>query len=373
MRLLVNRDDALKVIAHAAAVADGKGTLPILGSVLLEANGEVLRVSGTDLDRMASNECAARVETPGAAVAPAAALHEFVRALPAGGELLLVYEPGDDPRLQASCGRARMRSPTLPAGDFPSFAELPAGAAEATLSAKVLSWLLTIPQHAISREETRPMLGGIYLHLMEVDGVQKLRTVATDGHQLGMAETELPEGLAQMPPIIVPRETVTEILRLLTDVDEDVELRATASLVQVTLGAATITSKLVDYTFPDYVRVVPRDPPHTATLKKAGLEAAIKRLRCVQEARRDSIRINIEEGACRLSAQSMNTGAAEDEIEALADTPITCGFNASFLVNALGQIAGDDVAMRYTDAHGPMLFQDPQDDRAVLLIMPVRA
>jgi DNA polymerase-3 subunit beta len=349
VRLLVNRDDALKVIAHAAAVADGKGTLPILGSILLEAAGEVLRVSGTDLDRMASNECLAKVEKAGAAVAPAAALHEFIKALPAGGELLLVYDPAEDPRLQASCGRARMRSPTLPAADFPSFAELPAGAAEATLSAKVLAWMLATPQHAISREQTRPMLGGIHLHLIEVDGAPKLRAVATDGHQLGMAEIDPPAGLEKMPAIIIPRETVTEILRLLDGVDEDVELRATDKLVQLTLGAATITSKLLDYMFPDYVRVVPRDPPHSATLKKAGLEAAIKRLRCVQQARGDSVRISIDEGVCSLSAHSMDAGAAEDEIEAEADAPVKCGFNANYLANALGRIAGDEVVMRYSD------------------------
>lgn len=350
------------------SVAVRKGTLAIVSNVLLDARDGRLALSATDLDMQASDACDAEVAEPGAITVDASQLYEFAGALPAGGQI----EMRLDGRLEVRCGRARAQFPALPAVDFPSIEELSTGVA-ISLPAGALDRLLHKVQHAISGEKTRPQINGVRLELRHDGATSTLRAVATDGHQLGQVDYVLSDDVETMPAVTVPLKTVAEFRRLLADATAAVDLRVTDKRIQLTVGSARITSVVLGYDFPDYERVIPRTQSGEATLGKADLELALKRLGAMFEDRARPVRLRLQEGLAGLLAKGANTGVAEDELEATYSGPeIEIGFNARYLHSTLDRIDGRDFSIGFTDATAPVSFRDPADPLALFIIMPLR-
>jgi DNA polymerase-3 subunit beta len=212
MKLTIERAALLKALGHVQSVVERRNTIPILSNVLLSAERGTLTFSATDLDMEITDEAEARVEVPGQITAPAHTLYEIVRKLPDGAEVELSFA-GDDPRLQVSAGRSRFNLPVLPAGDFPVMSS-EGLTARLVVDTVDLMRLIDKTRFAISTEETRYYLNGLYLHTVVENGITKLRAVATDGHRLALAEMLAPEGAVGAPGVIVPRKTVQEARRL---------------------------------------------------------------------------------------------------------------------------------------------------------------
>jgi DNA polymerase-3 subunit beta len=214
MKLSIERSALLKALNHVQSVVERRNTIPILSNVLLSAQGDSLKLTATDLDIEISESASAEVERGGQTTAPANYLYDFVRKLPDGSAVKLEVN-GDDPRLFISAGKSRLHLPILPAGDFPS---MPSDGFETKFEIEPteLGRLIDKTRFAISTEETRYYLNGIFLHTVDSDG-QKLRAVATDGHRLALADYPAPKGSVGMPGVIVPRKTINELKRLLDD------------------------------------------------------------------------------------------------------------------------------------------------------------
>ncbi|HLI66508.1 MAG TPA: DNA polymerase III subunit beta [Caulobacteraceae bacterium] len=373
MQLSIERAALLKALGHVQNVVERRNTIPILSNVLLAAADGRMTLSATDLDMEIVDEAEARVERPGQITAPAHTLYEIVRKLPEGAEVELSYS-AEDQRLLVVAGRSRFNLPVLPAGDFPVMSADSMGA-RFVIGAKDLIRLVDNTRFAMSSEETRYYLCGLYLHSVVEDGSTKLRAVATDGHRLALAEMPAPEGAAGAPGVIVPRKTVAEIRRLLDDAGESVEVQISPQKVRFDFGRASLTSKVIDGAFPDYPRVIEPLKANNRVLivDNSVFAKAVDRVATISEEKSRSIKVGVERGKVVLTVRNMAAGQAVEEIEADYDgDPFEIGFNARFLLDVSDQIQGEATEYRFAEPQIATLVLDPADAGVQYVLMPLR-
>jgi DNA polymerase-3 subunit beta len=371
MKFTIERAALLKALGHVQSVVERRNTIPILSNVLLSAERGGVSFAATDLDMEIVDFADAQVETPGQITAPAHTLYEIVRKLPEGADVELRYT-GDDPRLQVSAGRSKFNLPVLPAGDFPVMSS-DGFSARITLDTGDLIRLIDKTRFAISTEETRYYLNGLYVHTVGEGAAAKFRAVATDGHRLALAEMTAPEGAVGAPGVIVPRKTVQEARRLLEDAGEAVELQLSASKIRFEFGRASLTSKVIDGSFPDYMRVIPRDNDKSLTVDIAVFASAVDRVATISAEKSRSVKMAIEPGKIVLTVRNMEAGQAVEELEAEYDRDsFEIGFNARYLLDVAGQIQGEAAEFRFADPASPTLVLDASDAGVQYVLMPLR-
>jgi DNA polymerase-3 subunit beta len=371
MKFTIERAALIKALGHVQSVVERRNTIPILSNVLLSAERGGVSFAATDLDMEIVDFAPARVDTPGQITAPAQTLYEIVRKLPEGAEVELRYT-GEDPRLQIAAGRSRFSLPVLPAGDFPVMSS-DGLSQRITVDTNDLIRLIDKTRFAISTEETRYYLNGLYLHTVG-DGVRsQLRAVATDGHRLALAEMIAPEGAQGAPGVIVPRKTVQEARRLLEDAGETVDLQLSAAKVRFEFGRASLTSKVIDGSFPDYMRVIPRDNDKLLSVDIAVFAQAVDRVATISAEKSRSVKMAIAPGRIVLTVRNMEAGQAVEEMEADYDREsFEIGFNARYLLDVAAQIKGGSAEFRFADPASPTLVLDAEDEGVQYVLMPLR-
>jgi DNA polymerase-3 subunit beta len=368
MRFVVERNILLRALGHVTGIVERRNTIPILSNILISAAGsEGIVLKATDLDMEAIETIPAKVEQPGAVTVPAHTLHDIVRKLPEGAEIRVEQKP-EQGRIKVVAGRSSFELAVLPADEFPDMgqAELPHSF---TLESQQLKRLFEKARFAISTEETRYYLNGIYLHC--VNGA-KLRAVATDGHRLAQVETDLPEGAPDMPGVIVPRKAVAEVIKLL-DGQEPVEVSLSQAKIRFSAGDVVLTSKLIDGSFPDYARVIPTANKKLLKVDNAGLVKAVDRVSTLSSEKGRAVKLNAGEGKLVISASNPESGSATEEIPAdFQSEPIEIGFNARYLLDITAQIDGPRALLKLADTSSPTLISDENDDTALYVLMPMR-
>jgi DNA polymerase-3 subunit beta len=371
MKLTIERAALLRALGHVQSAVERRNTIPILSNVLLSAERERLTFSATDLDMEIVDEASAQVDQPGQITAPAHTLYEIVRKLPEGADVSLAFT-GEDPRLTVQAGRSRFNLPVLPAGDFPVMSSDGLSGSFA-LDVGELIRLIDKTRFAISAEETRYYLNGMYLHTVMEDGSPKLRAVATDGSRLALAEMPAPEGAAGLPGIIVPRKTVNEARRLLEDAGENVDLQISPQKIRFAFAGASLTSKVIDGNFPDYGRVIPKDNTRTVSVDAKLFAQAIDRVATISAEKSRSVRLAFEAGKVILTVRNMEAGQAVEELELDYDgDAFELSFNARFLLDITDQISGETVELRFGGPNDPALVLDPADALVQYILMPLR-
>lgn len=377
MKLKVDRSTLMKALAHVQNVVEKRNTIPILANVLIRAKDGALTLAATDMEIAAVEQVPAEVGRNGAATAPAATLYEIVRKLPEGATVELDHPGGDSP-LGLRSGRFATSLNCLPVEDFPAIQD---GALPHRfgLKAGTLRDLIDRTKFAISTEETRYYLNGIYLHATESDGAKVLRAVATDGHRLARVEEPLPDGAAGMPGVIVPRKTVFELRKLVEDIpgQDLVEIALSETRIRFAFGTVTLTSKLIDGTFPDYERVIPRDNDKMLRIAKKDFAEAVDRVAAISSERSRPVKLAIAKEGLTLSAASPDQGRAEEEIERdrleYDATPIEIGFQARYLRDITDTISdATRVEFSFHDHTAPTLIRAEGDASAVYVLMPMR-
>ncbi len=313
MKLKADRAALLKALAHVQSVVEKRNTIPILANVMIAVRDGTLTLTATDMEIAVVEDVPASTSRAGACTAPAATLYEIVRKLPDGAEVELDH-PGGDAQLSLRAGRYATSLVVLPVEDFPS---MTAGALphRFSLSAQQLRALIDRTRFAISTEETRYYLNGIYLHAADSDGTKVLRAVATDGHRLARVEEPLPEGAGSMPGVIVPRKTVAELRKLLDEVTGNVEVALSDTRIQFTIDAVRLTSKLIDGTFPEYERVIPRGNDKVLRVGKKEFADAVARVAAISAERSRPVKLTLSHDLLVLSASSPEQGAATEELD----------------------------------------------------------
>ncbi|WP_406852417.1 DNA polymerase III subunit beta [Brevundimonas sp. BH3] len=371
MQLTIERSALLRALGHVQSVVERRNTIPILSNVLLTAGRDRLSFAATDLDMEMVDEAEAQVNVEGQITAPAHTLYEIVRKLPDGAEVSLSYS-GDDPRLVVAAGRSRFNLPVLPAGDFPVMSNEATGV-RYTLPKEDLARLIDKTRFAVSTEETRYYLNGLYLHTVSDGGIPLLRTVATDGHRLALAETPAPEGAAGGPGVIVPRKTVDQVRRLLDDGAGPVEVQVSSQKIRFEFGEASLTSKVIDGAFPDYLRVIPKGNDKQADIDNSLFAKAVDRVATISAEKSRSVKLAFDNDRVKLTVRNMEAGQAEEEVEiGYSDEPFEIGFNARYLLDVAGQITGEIATFKFADPASPTLVLDPADVGVQYVLMPLR-
>jgi DNA polymerase III subunit beta len=371
MKVTVERAELLKSLGHVHRVVERRNTIPILANVLIKAERGKLSLKATDLDLEVIDSVAAEVSPGGSTTVPAHMFYEIVRKLPEGAQIVLEGS-GDRAVLSLRAGRSRFTLQTLPESDFPDLA-----AGEMTHSFKLaaadLKRLIDKTQFAISTEETRYYLNGIYLHTAGTAKSATLRAVATDGHRLAQVELPLPDGATGMPGIIVPRKTVGEVQRLIETGEGEVAIELSAGKIRFSLGDVVLTSKLIDGTFPDYARVIPANNDKSLTVDKKDFEAAVDRVSTVSSERGRAVKLSITGGKLVLSVTNPDSGSATEELEVEYESdPLDIGFNSRYLLDIAAQIEGEVAVLKLADPGSPTLIQDKDAKGALYVLMPMR-
>jgi DNA polymerase-3 subunit beta len=382
MNLTIDRSELIRGLSHVTSVVEKRTTIPILSNILLRATGAGgLTLRATDLDREVEEGVRADVSTPGAVTVPAHTLYDIARKLPDGAQISITYDASTDDgragRVVFKAGKSRFTLATIVASDFPDLS--PGDLTHRfELQAADLKRLIERTRFAVSTEETRYYLTGIYLHPAKVDnaagGAPTLRTVATDGHRLAQAEMPLPAGAEGMPGVILPRKTVHEVVRLLEVPDTAVSIAVSEAKIRFEVGTVTLTSKLIDGTFPDYQRVVPKGNDKILKVKTAPLAAAVDRVNTIASERGAAVKIELSDGRMVLSSKGgEGAGSASDEVEAdYSAGNLEIGFNAKYLLDILSQGEGEALEMRLADPGSPMVVHDPARAGAMYVLMPMR-
>ena len=371
MRLVIERGELLRALGHVTSVVERRTTIPILSNVLLRAGNNKLSLKATDLEREVIEDVAATVSTPGAVTVPAHMLHDIVRKLPDGAEIEIKRDPEKE-RLTITAGQSRFALQTLGPEDFPDIA---AGdlAHSFELGAADLKRLIEKTRFAISTEETRYYLNGIFLHVAEKGATRTLRAVATDGHRLAQVELSRPEGAEGMPGVIIPRKTVHELHRLIEASSAPVKVGVSPSKVRFEIGSVTLTSKLIDGTFPDYGRVIPQGNDKELTVSNAHFIGAVDRVSTIASERGRAVKLNINGDKLVLSVNNPEGGSATEEIDVgYTATPLEIGFNARYLLDIASQLEGDEARFLLADPGSPTMIRDGGDDTALYVLMPMR-
>jgi DNA polymerase-3 subunit beta len=366
MKATIERAVLLKSLGHVQSVVERRNTIPILSNVLIEAGEDgSIRLMATDLDLQVDESVPANVTQAGATTVSAHTLFDIVRKLPEGSQVEITAAEG---KMQVVAGRSRFNLSTLPRDDFPVIAEgeLPT---RFELPAATLRQIIEKTRFAISTEETRYYLMGIFLHVVD----DNLRAAATDGHRLARVTVPRPEGADGMPDVIVPRKCVQELYRLLEELEGTVEISLSATKVRFGLGSAVLTSKLIDGTFPDYNRVIPTANDKLLKLDPKSFSAGVDRVSTIASEKTRAVKMSVDRDKVTLSVTSPENGLATEELAAdYGSDGIEIGFNARYLLDILGEIDGDTVEVHLADAAAPTLLRENDKSNALYVLMPMR-
>jgi DNA polymerase-3 subunit beta len=408
MKLIIERAALLKALGHVQSVVERRTTIPILSNVLLRAEAEpspgALALSATDMDLEIVERIPGRVEREGRTTVPAHTLYDIVRKLPEGAQIEIAAGAAagsaaahagvggqfGNPQTAAAapagmtlrCGRSTFTLATLPPEDYPLMTggELPHNF---TLSARELRTLIDRTRFAISTEETRYYLNGIYLHATKSNETPVIRAVATDGHRLARVEMPLPAGAAGMPGVIIPRKTVLELRKLLEESEQEVEIALSETKIRFAIpesaagSSALLVSKLIDGTFPDYDRVIPSNNDKILDVRCKEFAEAVDRVSTISTEKSRAVKLSIEGSSLTVSATSPENGVAVEEIEVrYSASPIEIGFNARYLLDITDQIDGEGAQIAMSDAASPTIVRDANPDasgaNALYVLMPMR-
>ncbi len=371
MKVIIERSALLKAMSQAQSVVERRNTIPILANVLIEAEGAAVSFRATDLDIEVVDKTLATVEQAGASTVAAHILHEIVRKLP-DGALVELSDDGVSGRLEVRAGRSNFSLATLPREDFPVMASSEYSC-NFSAPAPVLRRLFDKSKFAISTEETRYYLNGVYMHATDEAGAPVLRCVATDGHRLARIDAPLPEGAAEMPGVIVPRKAVGELRKLLDDDEMQIAVSVSETKVRFATPEIMLTSKVIDGTFPDYTRVIPTGNARRLEVDAAEFAQAVDRVSTVSSERSRAVKLSLSEDRLVLSVNAPDSGAAEEELAvAYADEPLDIGFNAKYLLEIAGQVDRENAVFLFNSAGDPTLMREGNDNSAVYVVMPMR-
>ncbi|MCB9964397.1 MAG: DNA polymerase III subunit beta [Rhodospirillales bacterium] len=375
MKFSIDRAALLRAVNHVQGVVEKRNTVPILSNVLLRAEDGVLALAATDMDLEINEAVAAQIEQPGATTVPAHMLHDIVRKLQEDASVSFTLDP-EGHSMTVTSGRSNFKLSCLPIYDFPEIGtgELPA---EFKISAADLRALIDRTKFAMSTEETRYYLNGIYLHAVDSDGIMLLRAVATDGHRLSRYEMPCPAGAEAMPGIIVPRKAVLEIRKLLEEAADTIRINISESKIRFSFDHIVLTSKLIDGAFPDYDRVIPKGNDKIVEIDPKAFTSAIDRVSTISDGKTRAVKISMNGKIMTLSASTPEAGSATEEVEISGDANLEIGFNARYLLDITSQISdaskeGGGCRIILADSSSPTIIQDNADPSALYVLMPLR-
>ena len=374
MEIKASSSDLLKALNHIHGIVEVRHTLPILSNIVLSADNNELSLSSTNLDIFCSDKIDAEIMTSGEISVPAITFFEIVKRLPSGSDVILSMAD-EDTELVLKCGRSKFNLSTLKTDDFPILSDKDLST-NFVISADELSRMIDKTKFAISNEETRYYLNGIFFHKAESNSIKFLRAVATDGHRLAQYDIPLPQGAEEITGIIIPKKTVFELRKVLDDADGDVSVSLNENKIKFSFNNLKIISKVIDGTFPDYTKVIPQNNDKKFKTNNSELKNAIDRVSAVainEETKSKAIKLTIENNKLNLSVESQSKGSAKEEIDiSYSNEKVDIGFNSRYLLDICNEVDGDEIDVNLLDSISPAIILDKTDENLFFVLMPMR-
>ncbi|MBO7042718.1 MAG: DNA polymerase III subunit beta [Alphaproteobacteria bacterium] len=368
MEFSVFRQVLIRALGHMQSIVEKRATLPILVNVKIEVADDLI-LSATNVDLELVEHVAADITLSGKTTVPVQMLYDIVRKLPDDAEISF-KQSGD--KLVVSSGRAVFHLPTLPAENFPAMAG-------GNLSTKFqmttgdLAHLINQTKFAIPTDDVRYHLGGIYFH---IDDNGKLTAVATDAQRMALCAIKAPAGTNGMPSVIIPRRVIGELSKLLEDANvDDVLVELSDTKARFTVGAATLTSKLVDAQYPNYRVVIPKGNDKIAILDRKQFVNAVDLVSVASVDKTKSVSLSFSMNKLVINASSPDAGTATQEldIEYNGDAVFTINFNVKFLLDVAGQVEGEKFQIEMQESLSPTIIKSTEKDTdSLFVLMPMR-
>ena len=371
MKIDVERNDLLRVMSRAQSIVERRTTIPILSNVLIEAFDNKVSCRTTDLDIEIIDVLDAIIEGSGAVTVNANTLYEIVRKLREGSRLNL-YHDQHKGRLELRSGSSTFSLATLSKDDFPMMATSEYDC-NFSMPASDLKRLLEKSKFAMSTEETRYYLNGVFFHCSEESDKKVLRAVATDGHRLARIDCDLPVSAKNIPGVIIPRKTVGEIRSILDGIEDEIAISVSSNKIRFSNSSTTITSKVIDGTFPDYSRVIPKENKNKMEVDASEFSKAVDRVSTVSLDKARAVKLVLSDDKLLLSVNSPESGMATEElIVSYVDQPLEIGFNAKYLQELASQVDKENAVFFFNSSGDPALMQEGEDISAIYVVMPMR-
>jgi len=374
MDFRVNSTDLVKALSHIHGIVEVRHTLPILSNIIISAEDNKLSFSSTNLDIFCSDSINAQISQNGSTSVSASTFYEIVKRLPSGSDIQITLSE-EDSTLILKCGRSKFNLTTISPEDFPKISTEDLST-KFILSATELKRMIDKTKFAISNEETRYYLNGIFFHRTQKNSIDILRAVATDGHRLAQYDIPLPQGANEINGIIIPKKTIQELRRVLDDASGDINIELNENKVRFSFNNMQITSKVIDGTFPDYTKVVPTTNNKVVITKNDELKSSIERVSAVainEEAKSKAIKIFIESNKLLLNVDSSSRGSAVEEIDIdYEQDKVEIGFNSRYLIDICNEIDGEKITLKLLDSISPAIILDESDDNLFFVLMPMR-
>ncbi|ATO56792.1 DNA polymerase III subunit beta [Bartonella sp. 1-1C] len=372
MRITIGRSQLLKSLSRVHRIVERRSAIPILSNVLIDTSDGRMQLKATDLDLEIIESSSVNIEQGGAITVPAHLLYDIVRKLPDDSNVILEVNEDQASAMSITSGCTNFQLQCLPKVDFPE--SLPGQfSCRFSLLASRLKYLLDCTQFAMSTEETRYYLNGIYFHVID-DDILKLRLVSTDGHRLAQVDIEAPSGVDGMPGVIIPRKTVGELQKLLgEEADNDVCIELSDTKIRFSVGSVILTSKLIDGVFPEYQRVIPLGNDKKLIVNRQDFSAAVDRVSTISSDRGRAVKLTIEKGVVKLVVNNPDSGSAKDQLVAnYVFDPLEIGFNSRYLLDIAAQLSSDEMIFMFADSGAPTLIRGNDDKNALYVLMPIR-
>ena len=374
MEFKINSTDLLKALSHIHGIVEVRHTLPILSNIILEAKDDKLILSSTNLDIYCSDKIKAEVLQSGEVSVSAVTFFEIIKRLPSGSEVLMIMEEGEN-EIRLTCGRSKFNLSTLKSDDFPIISDSDLST-NFVLSADELIRIIDKTKFAVSNEETRYYLNGIFLHKAERNSIQFLRAVATDGHRLAQYDIPLPQGAEDITGIIIPKKTIYELRKVLDDANGDVSVSLNENKIKFSFNDLKVVSKVIDGTFPDYTKVIPQKNDKNFKTNNSDLKNAIDRVSAVaanEESKSKAIKFCIENNSLSLSVESQSKGSANEMIDVnYSGDKVDIGFNSKYIIDICNEVDGDEISISLSDSISPAIILDKTDENLFFVLMPMR-
>ena len=374
MEFKINSTDLLKALSHIHGIVEVRHTLPILSNIILEAKDDKLILSSTNLDIYCSDKIKAEVLKSGEVSVSAVTFFEIIKRLPSGSEVLMIMEEGEN-EIRLTCGRSKFNLSTLKTDDFPIISDSDLST-NFVLSADELIRIIDKTKFAVSNEETRYYLNGIFLHKAERNSINFLRAVATDGHRLAQYDIPLPQGAEDITGIIIPKKTIYELRKVLDDANGDVSVSLNENKIKFSFNDLKVVSKVIDGTFPDYTKVIPQKNDKNFKTNNSDLKNAIDRVSAVaanEDTKSKAIKFCIENNSLSLSVESQSKGSANEMIDVnYSGDKVDIGFNSKYIIDICNEVDGDEISISLSDSISPAIILDKTDENLFFVLMPMR-
>ncbi len=370
MKISIEKNSIFKTLSHVQSIVEKKNAIPVLSNILIEAKDNILTLSATDMDVSITETVNCNVIDPGSVTVSAHTLYDIIRKIPEGNEIEFISNDGK--RFSIRSGNSKFSLACLPKEDFPII-EINQLKSELIIEAQVLLRLIDKTKFAISNEETRYFLNGIYFHKKNIENKEFLCLVATDGHRLAKIEFSDVKDLSNLPGVIIPKKTINELCKLLSDCNTSVKINLDPSKIIFYIDKTILISKLIDGNFPDYEKVIPKNNNNILTINRNMFCEAIDRVSTITDDRSPSIKFKLLQNLMNMSSIDEKSGSATEDIETKYEgQKIDIGFNSKYILEMINNLDDEDVVLKFSDSNSPVIASESSSPNLIYVLMPMR-